>query len=67
MIKLVDGLRAKHIHPVELNKLWARAALMCAGASPPLPLWRLGSSAVAHGGFVCRAALFMCAHWRYQF
>jgi len=45
MIKLVDGLSAKHIHPVDLNKLWARAATMRAAVRDMRARWRVPSAA----------------------
>jgi len=47
MIKLVDGLKAKHIHPVDLNKLWARAASMRAALREMRARWRAPSAAAA--------------------
>jgi len=40
IIKLVDGLRAKHIYPVDLDKLWARAASMRAALREMRARWR---------------------------
>jgi len=47
MIKLVDGLSANHIHPVDLNKLWARAASMRATVREMRVRWRAPSAAAA--------------------
>ena len=47
IFKLVDGLSAKHIHPVDLNKLWARKASMRAALRDMRARWRAPSAAAA--------------------